>query len=95
MFDTVQGLVLLAVWVVTFAAKGWAFVDCIRRPQQAFPAIGRQSKALWLILTGLAAATGFFWGLTLTIFGLIGIVIALVYLFDVRVKIIEITSRRW
>jgi hypothetical protein len=95
MFDTVQGLVLLAVWIVTFVAKAWAFIDCIRRPQQAFPAVGRQSKVLWLILTGLAAATGFFWGLTLTIFGLAGIVIALVYLFDVRTKIIDITTNRW
>ena len=95
MFDTVQGIVLLAVWVVTFAAKGYAFVDCVRRPQQAFPAVGRQSKPLWLILTGLAAATGFFPGLTLTIFGLAGIVIALIYLFDVRTKIIDITTNRW
>ncbi|MBK9738360.1 MAG: DUF2516 family protein [Actinobacteria bacterium] len=95
MFDTVQGLVLIAVWVVTFAVKGYAFVDCIRRPPQAFPAVGRQSKALWLIMTGLAAATGFFWGLTLTIFGIAGIVVALIYLFDVRTRIIDITSRRW
>jgi uncharacterized membrane protein YfcA len=95
MFDTVQGIVLLAVWAVTFVAKAWAFVDCIRRPQEAFPAVGRKSKVLWLILTGLAAATGFFWGLTLTIFGMAGIVIALVYLFDVRMRIIEITSKRW
>jgi hypothetical protein len=95
MFDTIQGWVLIAVWVVTFGVKGWAFIDCIRRPPAAFPAVGRQSKILWLILTGLAAATGFFWGLTLTIIGLAGIVVALVYLFEVRVKIIEITSRRW
>jgi hypothetical protein len=95
MFDTVQGIVLLAVWIVTFAAKGYAFVDCIRRPSQAFPAVSRQTKPLWLILTGLAAATGFFPGLTLTIFGLAGIVIALIYLFDVRTRIIDITSNRW
>jgi hypothetical protein len=95
MFDAIQGWILIAVWVVTFAVKGWAFVDCIRRPTAAFPAVGRQSKVLWLILTGLAAATGFFVGLTLTIVGLAGIVVALVYLFEVRVKIIEITSRRW
>jgi hypothetical protein len=95
MFSTVQDLVLLAVWVVTFALKGWAFVDCLRRRADAFPAVSRQTKPLWLILTGLAAATGFFWGLTLTIFGLAGIVIALIYLFDVRTKIIDITTRRW
>ncbi len=95
MFDTVQGLVLLAMWVVTLAVKGFAFVDCIRRPQEAFPAVGRQSKVLWLILTGLAAGTGFFPGFTINIIGLAAIVVALVYLFDVRTKIIDITSRRW
>jgi NO-binding membrane sensor protein with MHYT domain len=94
MFDTVQGLVLLAMWVVTLAVKGFAFVDCIRRTPQAFPAVGRQSKALWLILTGLAAGTGFFPGFTINIIGLAAIVVALVYLFDVRPKIIDITSRR-
>ena len=95
MFDTVQGIVLIAVWVVTFGVKIYAFVDCVRRPQKAFPAVGRQSKALWLILTGLAAATGFFWGLTLTIVGIAGIVVAMIYVFDVRLKIIDITSNRW
>ena len=95
MFDTVQGLVLLAAWVVTLAVKGYAFIDCLRRPTAAFPAVGRQAKPLWLILTGLAAATGFFPGFTLTLLGLAGITVALIYLFDVRPKIIEITSRRW
>ncbi len=95
MFDTVQGIVLLGIWAVTLALKGYAFIDCIRRPQQAFPAIGRQSKVLWLLLTGLAAATGLFWGLTLSIFGIAGIVIAMVYVFDVRPKIIDITNNRW
>lgn len=95
MFDTVQGLVLLALWIVTLAVKGYAFVDCVRRPAAAFPAVGRQSKPLWLILTGLAAGTGFFPGFTLNLIGLAGITVALIYLFDVRTKIIDITSRRW
>jgi len=95
MFDTVQGIVLIVVWVVTFAVKAYAFVDCIRRPQQAFPAVGRQSKVLWLILTGLAAATGFFPGQTIQILGIAGVVIAMIYVFDVRPRIIDITSNRW
>jgi len=94
MFDTVQGLVLLVMWVVTLAVKGFAFIDCLRRTPQAFPAIGRQSKTLWLILTGLAAGTGFFPGFTINIIGLAALVVALVYVFDVRPKIIDITSQR-
>lgn len=95
MFDTVQGLVLLALWVVTLGVKGFAFIDCLRRPVAAFPAVGRQVKPLWLILTGLAAGTGLFPAFTLNLIGLAGIIVALIYLFDVRPKIIDITSRRW
>jgi hypothetical protein len=94
-FDTIQGVALIAMWVVTLAAKGFAFIDCIRRPAEAFPAVGRKSKVLWLILTGLAAGTGLFPGFTLNLIGLAGITVALIYLFDVRPKIIDITSRRW
>lgn len=95
MFDTVQGVALLAMWVVTLAAKGYAFIDCIRRPAEAFPAVGRKSKVLWLILTGLAAGSGLFPSVTFNFIGLAAITVALIYLFDVRTKIIDITSRRW
>ena len=84
---------MLALWILTLGVKAFAFVDCLRRRSDAFPAIGRQTKTLWLILTGLAALTGLVPNLTLSIFGIAGIVIALVYLFDIRPRIIEITSR--
>jgi hypothetical protein len=73
--------------------KGFAFIDCIRRPTAAFPAVGRQSKILWLVLTGLAALTALIPGQTFGLFGIAGIVVALVYLFDVRPRIREITGR--
>lgn len=95
MFDAIQGLALIAIWVVTLAVKGFAFIDCLRRPAEAFPAVSRQSKVLWLVLTGLAALTGLFPSFTLNLIGLAGVTAALVYLFDVRPKIIDITSRRW
>lgn len=94
MFDTVQGLLILALWGVMLVVKAFAFIDCIRRPAPAFPAIGRQSKVLWLVLTGLSAGTGLLMGSALGLIGLAGIVIALIYLFDIRPKIVEITGRR-
>lgn len=93
MFDAVQNLVVLAVWVLFLVVKGYAFVDCIRRPTAAFPAVGRQSKVLWMILTGAALLTGLLPGMTLNIIGIAGIVASLIYLFDVRPKIREITGR--
>ena len=93
MFGAVQDLVIFALWIVLLVVTGAAFIDCVRRPPQAFPAVGRKSKVLWLVLTGLAALVGLLPGATLDIFGIAGTVIALVYLFDVRPKIVEITRR--
>ena len=92
MFDLTQNVVVLALWVIFGVVKIWAFADCVRRPANAFPAVGRVSKILWLLLTGVAMLTGFIPGLTLGIVGIAGIIVALIYLFDVRVRIAEITS---
>lgn len=92
MFDTVSGLVLLVLWLGTLALKGYAFVDCLRRPAGAFPAVDRQTKLLWLVLTGLAAVSGLVPGLTLSIVGMAALVATLVYLFGVRPRIVAITG---
>ena len=94
MFDTVQGLVFLALWVVTLAVKAFAFVDCIRRPKEAFPAVRRESKSLWLILTSLAAGAGVYPAFTLNIIGS-GRRGRRAHLPVRRGTKIEITSRRW
>ncbi len=96
MFDTFQGILLFGLWVVMLGVKGFAFIDCLRRPAAAFPAVGRKSKVLWLILTGLAAGTGLLLNVVspVGLIGLAGIVVSLVYLFDVRPRIAEITDRR-
>ena len=87
-------LVQWVLWALFGAVKIWAFVDCLTRRPDAFPAVGRRSKVLWLILTGLAAVTGLIPSQTLSLLGIAGIVIALIYLFDVRTKIIAITGGR-
>ena len=88
-----QGVVVLVLWVVMLGLKGFAFVDCLRAPTQVFPAVGRQSKILWLVLTGLALLAGLLPNLTLSLFGIAGAVVALIYLFDIRPKIQAITGR--
>jgi hypothetical protein len=94
LFDLTQNLVVTALWVLFLVVKLWAFVDAARRPAQAYPAVSRQSKTLWLVLTGISALTAFLPGLTLGIVGLAGIVVAMVYLFDVRPRIVDITGGR-
>lgn len=94
MFGAVQDLVLLALWLLLLGVKAFAFVDCLRRPPAAFPAVGRQTKTLWLIICAVAALTGLLPQATLSIIGLAGTVVALVYLFDIRPRIMDITGRR-
>lgn len=94
MFGAVNELVVLVLWIVLLGVKIVAFVDCVRRPAAAYPAVGRQSKALWLILTGVALLVGLLPGQTLDLLGLAGTVVALIYLFDVRPRLQEITGRR-
>lgn len=94
MFGAVNELVVLVLWIVLLGVKIVAFVDCVRRPAAAFPAVGRQSKALWLILTGVSLLVGLLPGQTLDLLGLAGTVVALIYLFDVRPRLQEITGRR-
>lgn len=94
MFGAVQEVVILALWALLLAVKVFALYDCLRRQPEAFPAVGRQSKVLWLILCAVAALTGLLPTLTLTLFGIAGTVVALVYLFDVRPRIVQITGGR-
>jgi hypothetical protein len=89
---SVQNLVLLVLWVVFLGLKLWAFVDCVRRPKQMFPAVERQTKTLWLVLTGIAALTGLL-GNPVNLISIAGVVVALIYLFEVVPRIQQITRR--
>jgi hypothetical protein len=93
MFDFAQGLVLTVLAVAFVIVKTWAFVDCLTRPKEAFPAAGRRTWSLWALLTGLAAVTALVTS-PIGIFGLAGLIVALVYLLDVRVRVREVTGSR-
>ncbi|MDP2014589.1 MAG: DUF2516 family protein [Actinomycetota bacterium] len=95
MFYQVQNLVLLVLWVLFLVIKVYAFIDCIRRPAPAFAAVSRQNKVLWLLLTGISALAALVFQDPLSIFGIAGLVASLVYLFDVRPRIIELLANRW
>jgi len=85
------------LWIIgfgTLVVSAWAFIDCIRARPDAFPAIGRQSKGMWLALTGGATLVSLATFSPIGILGIASIVIAGVYLLDIRPKIAEITSGR-
>jgi hypothetical protein len=88
-------MIILILWAILLGVKAFALVDCLRRPADYFPVIGRQSKILWVALTAVSLLAGLAPNLTMSIFGIAGTVIALIYLFDIRPKMIEITGRKF
>jgi hypothetical protein len=80
--------------VAALVVEGWAFVDAIRRPAQAFLAAGKQTKPIWLIILGVAAVIGIGYtalgGASLIgILPIVAFVAAAIYLTDVRPKVRE------
>lgn len=98
-FTAAQSLITLVLGLFFAGVKVWAFIDALRRPVNGFPAVGRLNKMFWLIVLGVAAITGIgFWFINpIGLIGIAGLVAALVYLFDVRPRLIEITGggQRW
>jgi len=87
-------------WALAVAAaivEIWAFVDAVRRPSSAFPAAGKQTKPLWLIITGVAGAIGLYSatetgggiGVVVSILPVAAFIAAAIYLTDVRPKVRE------
>ena len=88
-----------ALAVAAFIVELWAFVDAITRPTAAFPAASKQTKPLWLIITGVAGAIGLYAatqvhtqgiGLVVGILPVAAFIAAAIYLTDVRPKVREI-----
>jgi uncharacterized protein DUF2516 len=75
----VQGVLLLVVLVVEIIA----FVNCLTQRAEAFAVVGSIPKGGWLALTGGAIFFTLFLG-PFTIFGMVAIAAALIYLLDVR-----------
>jgi Protein of unknown function (DUF2516) len=78
-----------------FIAEAWAFIDAVTRPARAFQAAGKQTKPLWLIILGVAAAVGLsavvYGGITVTgILPVAAFIAAAIYLTDVRPKVKEL-----
>ncbi len=80
-----------ALSIAAFVVEAWAFGDAIRRPTAAFPAVGKQTKPIWLIILGVAAVIGLgsvvYRVPMISILPIIAFVAAAVYLADVRPKV--------
>ena len=95
MLQGVAGVVLyVLIWAV-FLATVYAFVHAAMQRPDAYPAVDKLTKPVWLIILGVAAVLCFFFGVqTLDIFfPTIAAVAAGVYLVDVRPKLLEVQGK--
>jgi hypothetical protein len=91
---TALSIINLFFWVLllgAFVIEAWAFGDALRRPTAAFPAVGKQTKPIWLIILGVAFVIGIAGAVgylsLISIFPIVAFVAASIYLVDVRPKV--------
>ena len=90
---TLQGLLLLALGVAALAMTVFALVDALRHRPDALAAAGKLTKPIWCGILGVAAIIAFIVVFNpLSIFGIITVVAAGVYLVDVRPALRNITG---
>lgn len=80
-------------WGLT-ALRVWALADCLTRKVAAFPAVDKLTKAAWAAMLLLGAVFGSLLSPynPISIFSLISVVIAAVYLADVRPAVREVSG---
>jgi len=85
-----------ALWLAALVVEVWAFIDAMRRPAPAFPAAGKLTKPLWLIILGVACVVGLgslaYSATPLSLFPIVAFVAAGIYFADVRPKVREFKS---
>lgn len=93
-----QWILQIISWAGALAGLA-AFIHALLQRADAFTAADRKTKPIWLLITGASTvAMGLFpFGGAGSLFWLAGIVAALVYLVDVRPKLIEVQrgGRNW
>jgi hypothetical protein len=83
-YTTVVGAVTYAITLVCLVVEVWAFISCMTQRAEAFTVVGRIPKGGWLAMTGGALLITLLFGTLRNILGMIAIVVALVYLLDLR-----------
>jgi hypothetical protein len=74
--------------------KGFAFINAVLYPAEAYPAAGRGTKAAWTIGLGLGLVAQMLLPTPLNLINLAFTIAAFVYLADTRPALAEVTSRR-
>lgn len=78
-------------WGLT-ALRVWAVIDCATRKAAAFPAVDKLTKAAWLAILVVSGLFGTYVLPPIGMISLISVVVAAVYLADVRPAVREISG---
>lgn len=89
-----EGYAYLVVLVVMLAVKGFAFINAVLYPTEAYPAASRGTKAAWTIGLGLGLVAQILIATPLNLINLAFTIAAFVYLADIRPALAEVTPRR-
>lgn len=91
----IESYVVLAAIFIALGVKIFAFVNALLWPAEAYTAASKLTKPAWLAILGLAlvAQVLLIDASPLNLLHLIGSVAALVYIFDVRPAVSELTRR--
>ncbi|WP_431966989.1 DUF2516 family protein [Nocardia sp. bgisy134] len=97
--NTVQGLtglILLALWLVALGATIFALIHAIRQRPDAFTAVDKQTKPIWLAILGVSLLLLLLSPAGLGLLAFVAIIATGIYLADVRPKVDEIQrGPRW
>ena len=87
--------VTLLIWIVGIPIGLYAFVHALLQRKDAYTAASKQTKPIWGAITGVAALLLVLIQGPMNFLWLVGIIAALVYILDVRPRIVEIQQGRW
>ncbi|MDV2474532.1 DUF2516 family protein [Rhodococcus zopfii] len=92
--DSLAGLILFALQVLAIAGAVFALVHAVRQPAEAFPAVDKLTKPVWIGILAVALIVLFLFG-AIGMLGIVGVVAVSVYLVDVRPRVEEVQRPRW
>lgn len=93
-FGQSRSVVALVLTIAALGFVAYAFVDALRAPAPGYASAGKLTKNIWLIILGVALAVNFAIFNALSIFGIVGVVAAAVYMVDVRPAVQQGGGRR-
>lgn len=94
--DSITGVIGLVIFLTCFVIEVWAFIHCAIQRADAFTALGTLSKPMWLLLIGGMVLLSFVFSYIFgTLFALVALIAALVYLLDIRPAIKDLLRGQW